>query len=103
MSFMDPFFESSNHTSDLERILAGMETFVGLNFAQIRDHFEAHKEDALCDLRHPNGKGIVLCTRDALQAVTGIAASLLQRSAQVEYLEGPDLGNEPTLVAPVSP
>src|ERR1700677_1683866 len=63
----------SEHLIDLERIAKGVGTFANMSFPQIRERYEKHDEDKLCDLARADGKGIVLCTRDAMEAVFSMA------------------------------
>ena len=63
----------NEHLIDLERIVKGVNTFANMSFPQIRERYEKHDEDKLCDLARADGKGMVLCTRDAMEAVFSMA------------------------------
>jgi hypothetical protein len=64
---------ANNHSTDLRQLTKGVEALMGLDIAQIGTHYEKHPEDKLCDLPHPSGKGLVLCTRDAYEAIYSMA------------------------------
>lgn len=70
---VDDAQEMEAHLSDLERIVSGIQTFVGLSFEQIRQCYGVHEEDKLCDIPRADGKGVVLCTRDGIQAIVSMA------------------------------
>ena len=68
---MNDLGEMHGHLTDLRRIIRGIEVFAGQTFQQMREHYELHQEDKLCDVSRPDGRGIVPCTRDALQCLSG--------------------------------
>jgi hypothetical protein len=61
------------HANDFQRIIRGLEVFVGLDFPQLCEYYRTHEEDKLCDVARADGKGIVPCTRDAIQAIVSMA------------------------------
>jgi hypothetical protein len=70
---MNDLGEMHERLTDLRRVIRGLEVFAEQTFQQMRDHYELHEEDKLCDISRPDGRGIVPCTRDALQAIGRIA------------------------------
>lgn len=70
---MDIPSETSTHLTDFQRLIKGVEALLGLDLAQIGARYDQHPEDKLCDLPHPSGKGLVLCTRDAYDAIYSMA------------------------------
>ncbi len=52
----------------LGRFLEGIEFFLRMPIEQIMEHVKLHKEDTFCSIRHANGQGSMMCTRDGFEA-----------------------------------
>jgi hypothetical protein len=76
------------YVSDYECLMDGVSFFLGLqqriaenkDISPIREHYEAHPEDKLCEISHPKDRGTLLCTRAGIDAIHRISKRLIEEA-----------------------
>lgn len=58
---------------DFRRIHTGLETYANMGARESLERLRGHKEDAFCEVTAYDGKGKVMCTRDAYNAIHSLA------------------------------
>jgi hypothetical protein len=58
---------------DIEFIISDLLRFASMDLSELKDHWEKNKQDRLCNFPHPNGQGILICSREAINRFVSLA------------------------------
>ncbi len=58
---------------DLEFIVDDILRFASMEIPELKAHWEMNKQDRLCNIPHPRGQGILICSRQAIDRFVGLA------------------------------
>ncbi len=76
------------YVADYECLMEGITLFLRLeqkvfekkDMSAIRDHYDAHPEDKLCNIYHPEDRRMLLCTRSGMDAIHRITKRLIEEA-----------------------
>lgn len=76
------------YLSDYECLMEGVSFFIQLeqkildkkDISPIREHYDAHPEDKLCEIARPKGGGGLLCTRAGIDAIHRMTKRLIEEA-----------------------
>jgi hypothetical protein len=58
---------------DLKFVVGDILRFASMEESELIDHWEHNKKDRLCNVPHPDGQGVLICSREALSRFVRIA------------------------------
>ena len=70
---MDVAEKSRLDVQDFRRVVEGITVYVELTPQEAMARIKAHPKDGWCTLKHPSGRGNLLCTHDGWQALSALA------------------------------
>lgn len=74
---------NSKSVDDVGFVISEIFRFHSMPVHDLFAHLESNKRDRLCSVPHPDGQGILICGRDALERLMGLAEGyLLSRDAE---------------------